>query len=122
MQTEQDKLVTYIKAQTEAFLKEMDDFYPFGAAVTTHGELKPLAASLDDDELSVQALLSLLEEHVDSNLLCKRFTLAAIAVAVTIKEAGQAFDAIQIRLYERDTEMRVINYKYSLTKGNTSWW
>jgi len=121
MQTDQDKLVHYIRTQAKAFLAEMEDFYPFGAAVTTDGELKPLAAYLDEEELSVQALLAILEAHIEKELTCERFRIGAIAIAITIKEASQAFDAVQIRYYEKDAEVSTVNYKYLMTNGNTSW-
>lgn len=121
MQTDQDQLVNYIKAQTEAFLKEMEDYYPFGAAITSIGELKPLGVYLDEDEISVEALLTMLEEHITKNLEGERFRLGAIAVAVAIRVGEQTFDAVQIRFYERDKEMSSVNYKYLVANGITQW-
>jgi len=61
MQADKDKLIHYIKAQVESFLKEMDDFYPFGAAISSTEELKPIGAYLDAQEVSVSNLINMLE-------------------------------------------------------------
>lgn len=122
MQTDQDRLVDYIKAQVEAFLKEMEDFYPFGAAITTEGELKPLGAYLKENELSFQAMLTMLAKHMDKNIISERFSLGAITINVTVKEDDLAYDGVQVRFYERVKAVRVVNYKYHLDQSSKLTW
>jgi hypothetical protein len=112
MLSDQKIITTYIKRQIEAFIVEMDDFYPFGAAVTNDGELKPLAAYLDDDETSVEALLPILENHIQTHIGNYKYRLCAIALSVLIKENGSSFDAVQIRFYQNSKETAQVNYKY----------
>ncbi len=121
MQTDQSKLVNYIKAQVEAFLAEMEDFYPFGAAIATDGELKPLGAYLEEEELSVQALFTILEEYIAQNISSGGVRVGAIALAGIIREDGQAFDAVQVRFYEQCKEEATVNYKYLVVDGATKW-
>jgi|GEM_PF-5997343 len=56
----------------------MEDFYPFAAAITVQGELKPLAAYLEDNELSVEALLAMLDRRINEQLIASTFRLGAI--------------------------------------------
>jgi len=45
-------------------------------------------------------------------LITGDFKIAAIAIAVSIKEDSQVYDAVQIRFYESNTKATLSNHKY----------
>lgn len=117
-----NSITNYIKRNIEAFLTEMDDFYPFGAAVLNNGELQPLSAYLDEDEASTETLLPILENHLKEKVTNNEYRLGAVAIAILIKEDGLSFDGVQIRFYHPDGNLEYLNYKYLTDDKKITTW
>jgi hypothetical protein len=122
MLSDHEVITNYIKLQTESFLTELEDFYPFGVAIMHNGEVKPLAAYLDEDELSVKALLPILENHIQDRMANQEYRLGAVALAVVVIENELSFDAIQIRFYHLGRNIEHINLKYFIYEKKTTLW
>lgn len=119
---ETERLITYIKQHIESILHNLNEFHPFGATLNANGELHPIPAFAGDDDISVPALLNLLEAHVGNSLLTDEAKLGAIAVEVPLHEQGQMVDAVQIRFYEKNKPVHSTDLKYRLDANGIAEW
>jgi len=108
-----EKIEKYIKKQAEVFLLELGTFYPFGCAINKVGEVIPLGAYLEGQNPSVPELIDLLENSINQKLNDGEYLLAVIGTDVTIKKNGVGLDAIEMRIFKKNSEedKRYVKYK-----------
>ena len=108
-----EKIVDYIKSQSEVFLLELGAFYPFGCAINKKDEVIPLGAYLGGENPSALDLIYLLENSINEKLNDGEYSIAVIAVDVTIKEGNMDIDAIEVSVFEKNKQQdkRYIKYK-----------
>ena len=109
-----EKIEDYIKKQSEVFLLELGAFYPFGCAINKKEEVKPLGAYLEGDNPSVPELIDLLKNSINEKLNNGEYSVAAIAVDVTIKEGNMDIDAIEVSVFEKNKQWDKRYIKYEI--------
>lgn len=113
---DQSRLVDFIKQHINVFLQQMDDFYPFGVQIKSDGSISSVAAYLEED-LSVHALITMLEDSIAKKILEKTIHIGAVAVAIKVFEHGQDMDGVQIRFYQAGAQPDFINLAYRKVAG-----
>jgi hypothetical protein len=109
------KLIDVVKQQAELFIVESGGFFPFGTCLNSLGEIKPIGAYLEGNDPAPSELIDMLEIYFTKGLSNGLFDICAIAIDVLIKENGNSFDALEIRLYNLEKDgFDKLYYKYML--------
>jgi hypothetical protein len=81
-------------------LRESGEFYPFGFAVTSSGEVQAVAADAGEDNHRAAGLMDLLVAGLVEER--DRYRAAAVAAAVGLTLDGGQVSAVQVRIDLRD--------------------
>ena len=109
-------LIGNIKEQLKLYLTELGEFAPFGCAIDCNNKLVPLGAYIEDFTNSSE-LISLLENIIAYKLNSSDYLIAAIAINIVVTENDEKFDAIELRIYEKDKKTKVERINYTIEKG-----
>jgi len=117
-----DRLVTAIKQQTELFLLDAGEFYPFASAISKEGDIIPIGAYFEDDNPTSQIVIELLEKNLNELILIGNHTVSAIAINVAIKNMDEEFDAVEIRFFELDKPVYQKSFKYTINEDSVDYY
>jgi len=121
MESNKGRLITIIRSQAELFLKEMGEFFPFGTYINGKGIIVPVGAFTEEENPASIDLINMLSNYIHNKLIEGDCTIAAIAIDSIIRENGQAFDAIEVRLFENESEnIEKVYLKYKIEEHGVS--
>ena len=116
-QEDLDALVNFLLPFAQQMLGEHDEFFPFGASMSSGGEVGAVALELDEEQAAsedvVEALREVLRVHAadgDSRAcgICSDTTLAG-------REVGKT-DAVRVSLEHRDAEPVDVYLPYTVSE------
>lgn len=95
-----DQLKLNILRQAKHFLEEFGEFYPFGAGITSKGQVKPIGVFFGDDFPKPLTVLHNLEQAIDDDIANGKYLAVAIGVNVRTKadNSNEFIDAIEVRI------------------------
>jgi len=100
-----EKMLNAMTLQAKAFLKEMGMFYPFGTAVNKKGEITPIGAFVEDENLSSNILIQMLEKRINEGIADNTFIMGAIGIDVNINlDHNKKSNAVEIRTIQKGNE------------------
>ena len=109
----EETLIKVIKQQAEIFLLAAREFFPFGTCLGPNDEIIPIAAYIDkkDDRPQSQPLIEMLENSLKKGLANGDYIIGALAFDALINEKGRKYDAVIIRIFEKDNMIEK-HFKY----------
>lgn len=110
-----ERAIENIKLQAEAYLLDAGEFFPFGVGISAANDIKPLSAYIyeENDRPPSLPLINLLERHVERELSIGNYLIAALAIDVTLTENNERYDALEIRIFEKNSTYKK-HFKYSI--------
>lgn len=107
-------LIENVARTSQHFLREMGEFYPFGAVIGTDGKVRAYNLLAEDEEAETLAMLAKLQELLDLDLDAGTIRGYAIGINVRAREPGVAeiIDAVEIRLAHSDLDAISYYMKY----------
>ncbi|WP_423147023.1 hypothetical protein [Rubrolithibacter danxiaensis] len=109
-----DRLIKSIKEQVQLFLLNSGEFYPFDTSIDETNNIKPIGVYLENDNPSSSELINVLEKYIQKGIKNGQHIIAIIVIDVTIHQEGRPFDAIEMRIFERDKEPLKQYLKYKM--------
>lgn len=103
-----EQLIDVVKQQAELFLLDAFEFYPFGSYISLENEIVPVGVSLENDFPTSAEVISSLEKYFSGI----DYKAAIIAIDTKVNKGGELFDALQIRLMSRDSDIKTLYFKY----------
>jgi len=99
---ELERLKNVLIDQAKYFLANAGEFYPFGAVISTDGDIVPLGAQFENDRPTPQEVIGVLENSILRKLSKNEVKIAGIGTDVNYKPAGETEkkSAIQVRILE----------------------
>lgn len=107
-------LIRSVIHQARTFLREMGEFYPFGAVVNAEGHLQPYALHAEGDALDAMKLRKELWRLLDEDMLHGSILGYATGVNVRARKPGtqQIVDAVEIKLCHKDLDATAYFMEY----------
>ncbi|MEX8546518.1 MAG: hypothetical protein V5804_02850 [Mucilaginibacter sp.] len=114
-----EQLFNNVKEQAQIYLLDSGEFFPFGVAIDTANNIKPLSSYLNEgnDRPSSLDLIDLLETYIQKELVNDAYIIAAICIDVNIKQNEELFNALEIRIFEKNSTYKK-HVKYFLKATN----
>jgi hypothetical protein len=114
-------LVKNILDQANHYLNDAGEFYPFGAAISSQGELTPIGVYLENDFPKSNEVLEILENVIRKWIEDDEYKVAAVGIDVFIKSNRdgevEKVSAVEVRLYPMYPELSSRFFAYTKEKG-----
>jgi hypothetical protein len=103
-------------------LERNGEFFPFGCAMRSNGELVPIASYDGSHHPPSNELILLIKGGFVEGARKKHYKATALAYDVTVKlpSNGETSDAIAISLNHRDNYSVIVLFPYRLDRGKLS--
>ena len=103
----------------EKMLKEHGEFYPYGAAMTTDGEIVSVAADGGGEQPPSQEIIDLLKESFRAAATAGEYRATALIydVRASTPPDGEVSDAIAVALDHRDDYSVTVLFPYKIADG-----
>ena len=121
---ELDALMNSVLPFAQKMLSEHREFYPYGEALTTKGEVISIGSSDGDEHPPSQKLIDMMTESFQAKARSGEYRATAIVVDVKVTDpsTGKKADAISIRLDHRDDMSLVVFLPYEIdSKGKVTY-
>jgi 20S proteasome alpha/beta subunit len=112
--SESESIIALTKQQASLYLLDAEEFYPFGTYMDMTGQIKPIGVYLEEGDLSIPLLISMLEKHIKQRIDDKALKIGVIAINVAITENGNSQDAIEMTVYKPNMEVEKQYFKYRI--------
>jgi hypothetical protein len=104
-----DPLLTFAQRS----LDQHGEFFPFGATISSEGELAMAAATTESDRPPSQELIDLMEEEFRQAASRGEIRAAAICLDVLLRPPGaEPIDAIEVRIEHREADPVNVHLPY----------
>lgn len=110
-------LITHAVHTAEALLLKFNTFYPFGAVVTTSGQVENHTVHEGDERPPIRMIISLLAETFSAGIAAGRWRATAVCMNVRCPSQDNSgeIDALRVNLNHRSGGEMVFFVPYSRT-------
>lgn len=122
MEADVKKITGVLKQQIELFLLDAGEFYPFGTCINTRGETIPVGVQFENDHPLASDVITLLEKTFKEGVISGKYKIAGLAINVTISENKDVYDAVEMRFYEFNKDVRKEYLKYKIQNNTVMFW
>jgi hypothetical protein len=119
---ESEKLMNEALPLAEKMLREHGEFFPYGAALKTNGEIASIAGYDGRDKPPSKDIIELIKHGFSEGAKTGEYKATALVYDVKVTQpSGQKTDAIAVSLNHRDHYSVVVLFPYQLNSGHINY-
>jgi hypothetical protein len=112
-----DSLLNAVMPFAQKMLTKNREFYPFGATMSTGGEISLVAGATGNEHPESAAVIDVIEKGFRESASSGKVRATALAIDVRITPPGKSTkqDAVEVRIDHRDNDSVRVIYPYSFS-------